>query len=279
MPSVLLATCTNLPHGEPGGDLLLSAFADAGATARWAAWDDPDVDWRAADVVAARATWDYEQRRAEFLAWAGSVGPRLLHGADVFAWNTDKRYLLELADAAVPVVPTVVAETSDQLGRAVAQWGTAVVKPAVGAGGRGVEVITAADAARGHGAGEGPWIVQPLLESVRVEGERSVYVLGGEAGAQLLKHPAGEEIRVHETYGGRTEVADPDVEAADLAVRTVAAAQQLLGVRLSYARVDQLRLPDGSLAVGELEVTEPGLYLERAPQNAARFVAAALAAS
>ena len=60
-------------------------------------------------------------------------------------------------------------------------------------------------------------------------------------------------------------------ESADLARRTVEAAGALLGDRLDYARVDQMRLADGTLAVSELEVTEPGLYLEVLPGNAAAF--------
>jgi len=32
-----------------------------------------------------------------------------------------------------------------------------------------------------------------------------------------------------------------------------------------------MRMPDGTLAVGELEVAEPGLYLDVVPQNAPAF--------
>ena len=34
-----------------------------------------------------------------------------------------------------------------------------------------------------------------------------------------------------------------------------------------------MRLADGTLAVGELEVTEPGLYLDLVPEVAAAFAA------
>ena len=54
------------------------------------------MDWSAADVVAVRSTWDYHRRTAEFLAWARDVESRtlLLNGAEVFAWNADKGYLV-----------------------------------------------------------------------------------------------------------------------------------------------------------------------------------------
>lgn len=276
MSSVLLVTCVQFPEGEPGGELLPPAFAAAGADARWVVWDDPRVDWASADLIAVRSTWDYGTRLAEFLAWARSLGPALLNGAAAFEWNTDKAYLVTLVDAGLPVVPTtVVTSVADLLGAATA-YGRAVVKPSVGAGGRGVVVLDTGDRLDHDALGSGPWIVQPLVESVRTEGEHSVFGLGGEPVAQVRKIPVGAEIRVHEWYGGSTSVVDLDPEAADLARRTVRAGEQLLGSRLSYARVDQLRMPDGTLAVGELEVTEPGLYLDVLPQNAERFVEAAL---
>jgi glutathione synthase/RimK-type ligase-like ATP-grasp enzyme len=119
--------------------------------------------------------------------------------------------------------------------------------------------------------GRGPWVVQPMVESVHDEGETSVFVLDGEVVSQARKVPAAGEFRVHEMYGGTTIEVPVTEEAADLARRTVRAAEQILGERLDYARVDQMRLAEGTLAVSELEVTEPGLYLEVLPGNADAF--------
>ena len=252
-PDLFLVTCTDWPEGEPGHQVLDAALAARDITASWVRWDDPGVDWTAA-LVAVRSTWDYDARVEEFLAWAGGV-PRLMNGADVFAWNTDKAYLAQLAAAGVPVVPTLVLD------------GAAVVKPRVGAGGRGVLVLDEA------ALGAGTVVVQPLVSSVRTEGEYSVFVLGGEPRSMVRKLPAGQEIRVHEHYGGRTEVVPRTAEAADLARSAVRAAEAVLGTGLDYARVDAMRLDDGTLAVSELEVTEPGLYLEELPENGAAFAA------
>src|SRR4051794_19022879 len=65
---LLLATCRAWPDGEPAHGHLDTALDEAGVTARWAPWDDPDVDWTAA-LVAVRSTWDYDGRREEFLQW------------------------------------------------------------------------------------------------------------------------------------------------------------------------------------------------------------------
>ena len=272
---VLLATCTRFPAGEPGHEHLDRALAERGLSARWVCWDDPAVDW-GSGLVAVRATWDYDHRLEEFLGWARSV-PRLLHGADVFAWNTDKAYLVELAAAGAAVVPTLLADGEEELPAAIAEYDVAVVKPRVGAGGRGVVLFDGTDGGPPDldesMLGPGPWAVQPLVESVRSEGEGSVFVLGGEVVSAARKRPAPGEIRVHEMYGGTTVAVPVSEEAAELARRTVAAAERLLGRTLDYARVDHLRLADGTLAVSELEVTEPGLYLDVLPGNGPAFAA------
>ena len=74
MSDVLLVTCAALPDGEDEGALLLDALAGRGVTARWVAWDDPNVAWSEAPLVAVRSPWDYVGRLGEFLAWAHKVG-------------------------------------------------------------------------------------------------------------------------------------------------------------------------------------------------------------
>lgn len=280
-PVVLLVTCSLLPAGEEyaGTTHLPDAFAARDLDARWVQWDDPSVDW-SAGLVAVRSTWDYEKRLDEFLEWSRSL-PWMLNSAAIFRWNTDKTYLTQLAAAGVPVVPTLIVGDAHGLPAAIRTFGTAVVKPTVGAGGRGVAVFDLTDGSdlevEGSGLGARPWVVQPLVEAVRTEGETSVYVIDGEVVSQAQKRPAAGEIRVHEQYGGTTVAVPVTQEAADLARRTVEAANALLGETLDYARVDQMRLADGTLAVSELEVTEPGLYLELLPQNADAFADLVLA--
>jgi len=270
MSDVLLVTCAALPDGEDGGELLLDALAGREVTARWVSWDDPDVAWAGAALVAVRSPWDYVGRLGEFLAWAHKVGSatRLVNPAPVLEWNTDKAYLLDLAAAGLPVVPTRTARTPEELEQAVGLWGTTVVKPRVGASGQGVAV---AEAGAPLPAPEpGPWVVQPLVSSIHDEGETSVFVLGGQVRSAVRKLPGAGEIRVHEEYGGRTVPATVGTAAAALAGSAVRAAEQLLSAELPYARVDLMRW-EGSLVVSELEVTEPGLYLDVLPENADAF--------
>ncbi|HEX5770742.1 MAG TPA: ATP-grasp domain-containing protein [Nocardioidaceae bacterium] len=277
MIDVLLVTCAAWPAGEPGGELVVRELADRGVSAAWVAWDDPGVDWAEARRVLIRSTWDYERRRDEFIDWARKVQQltTLVNTAQVVEWNTDKIYLLDLIEAELPVVPTLGVDSEFELAPAVATFEPAVVKPRVGAGGRGV-VVFDLEPGGPEGLDEsqlqpGPWVVQPLVESVHTEGETSVFVLGGRVVSQVRKLPAAGEIRVHEEYGGTAEAVEVTAEAGDLALRTVEVAEKLLATVLPYARVDLMRLADGQLVVSELEVVEPGLYLDVVPGNAAAF--------
>lgn len=283
MPSVLLVTFTLLPGGEYGGAELVDTLAERGVDARWVSWDDPAVDWAGADLVAVRSTWDYHRRLPEFLAWARRVdrAGRLLNGAAVFAWNADKAYLLDLEADGVPVVPTAPLDDAGLvagLEHALARWGTVLVKPRTGAGGVGVVVVDDLHDERLEGLTAGPWLVQPLVESVRTAGESSVFVFDGRAVSQVDKVATGEEVRVHERFGGRSRAVPLDPERARVAEHAVQAAAARTGADLAYARVDQMRY-DGRWSVSELELIEPGLYLDVDPGNLARFadlVAAAL---
>ena len=274
VPRVLLATFVLMPDGEPGAELLDKALADRGVDGAWAVWDDPAVDWSAAELVVVRSTWDYHRRTEEFLAWAREVESRtrLLNGAELFAWNADKAYLVRLA-ADLPCVPTALLDDRTLvtgLVEATERWGTVVIKPRVGASGIGVVVVSGPEDERLQMLAPAPWVVQPLVESVRTVGETSVYVFGGRAVSQVDKRAAGDEVRVHEAYGGSSVPVPLDPERAALAEAAVAVVGERQGREPAYARVDVMRWED-QWVVSELELIEPGLYLDIHPGNAEPF--------
>ncbi|MEP9363588.1 hypothetical protein ABLE68_11535 [Nocardioides sp. CN2-186] len=275
-PLVLLATCSQLAEGEPGHEALDAALDERGLDSRWVVWDDLDVDWSQAAVIAVRSTWDYDQRVGEFVSWAAGLGPALLNGHEVFRWNTDKRYLIDLHNAGLPVVPTVAADTVEQVRAEAARLEVAVVKPRVGAGGRGLEVVQEAATWTPYAGHPGPWVVQPLVESIHHDGEMSVFVIGGHAVSQVDKLPSTTDIRVHEQFGGSSRAVPLARDTALLAMEAIAAVADLIGDEIVYGRVDLMR-HEGRLVVSEVEVTEPGLYLDVLPGNADPFADAVLA--
>lgn len=268
-PRVLLVTSAADPDGEPGHAALDAALATRGIDSEWVLWDDPFVDWSDADLVAVRSTWDYDLRIKEFLGWASSVGKNLLHGTEVFRWNTDKSYLTDLAaHKSLPVIPTVLADNPVNLRAAVSRFGTSVVKPRVGCNGRGIVIVY--DAETWLPVDKGPWVIQPLVDSVFHEGEVSVFVINGHPVGQVHKVAGPKDIRVNEQFGGTVTAVELTSEAALLAVDAVAATTEIVGSEIVYARVDMLRYK-GGLCVSEVEVTEPGLYLDVVPEVAQKY--------
>lgn len=269
MPLILLATSRDFPHGEPGVSNLIAALAKQDIIAKCAIWDDPDVRWGDADLIAIRSTWDYQDKLTRFLDWVESNSINMLHGPHIFRWNTNKSYLLGLCDLGVPIVPTRYATTIQQLKDILGQEGKHVVKPATGGSGVGVEATRSNDPGWSPSL-PGPWVVQPFVESVLNEGETTVFIIGGKITAQISKIPAKGEFRVHEEYGGQVTRVAITREAEDIAHQAYYAAEKILESSLSYARLDLLRYK-GQLVVSEVEITEPQLCFDVIPEHAELF--------
>lgn len=278
MPIVALVTCADLPDLDDDDRLIAPALAALGIDAVPAVWSDPVVDWSSFDLVVLRNPWDYTNRPEEFLAWARSV-ERLINPADVVAWNTDKRYLSELAGAGLPVVETAFVAPGD----VVPVFDREVVaKPTVSAGSRDTErfVPAARDALLAHvehiHAGGRIAMVQPYLDRVDEAGETALLHLGGAYSHAIRKGPlltAGRamvgELYVQEDISAR----EPSEAEREVAAAVTAEVARRYG-DLLYARVDLLLGDDGTPVLLELELTEPSLFLGTAPGAPGRFAAA-----
>ncbi|RSM80185.1 hypothetical protein DL991_11315 [Amycolatopsis sp. WAC 01375] len=279
--SAIFVACSALPEGDGDEHAVPEALADLGFKTRWAAWDDTTVDFGAADIVVLRATWDYAERRDEFLSWTESV-PTLANAAEVVRWNTDKSYLAELGDAGVAVVPTTLIAPDDPAPR----WpkGEFVLKPAVGAGSRGAGRFTAGDAAAAHLAGlqaDGNTVLlQPYQSSVDSDGEIALVYFGGVYSHAFSKAAMlGRELDESGLYV--TEKLAPVQPApgfralAEDALDATAALLGILRAELLYARVDLVAGPDGRPLLLELELVEPSLGFRQTEAAAAwRFASA-----
>lgn len=264
-PRIVLAACPALPEGDGDDDGLVAALRGRGLHARWLSWDDPEsLD---ADLVILRATWDYIDRLDEFLAWTGRVR-NLVNAPRVVAWNTDKRYLADLADAGVATVPSrfFAPGESIRLPR-----GEVVVKPAIGVGSVGALRFSDPAEARAHAAAlqaQGRTVlVQPYDARIQ-DGETALVFLGGRPSHAFTKGPIlpppGQAPVFDEsgTYAEETLTpADPDFEVWDVGHAALRAAAAHLGMdvaELLYARVDVIG-DRGDAHVLELELVEPSL--------------------
>jgi hypothetical protein len=276
---VTIAFATGSPYRTLDVDLpLLEAAARRrGLGAEVVVWDDPGVDWSTYDAVVVRSCWDYTERRDAFLAWAAQV-PRLLNSADVLAWNTDKVYLRELADAGVPVIDTRWdVRTGGDLADAE-EW---VVKPSISGGSRDTARWSSPGDVYAHSeeliAAGRTAMVQPYMESVDTDGETALIFLGGRFSHAIRKGPLlerGEGVRQDRDSREVISPRAPTAAQLDVAEQVLAAVPTSLDGSdfLAYARVDLVTDADGTSRLIELELTEPSLFLDHAEHGAEQLV-------
>jgi len=262
---------------------LARAFEALGHAVEAPGWDDRGIAWGRFEVVLLRSTWNYTEDLPAFLDWAGAVSAqtRLYNPVATLRWSTDKRYLLELERAGVPIVPSrITAKGEAWVAPEAAEF---VIKPSVGAGARGARRFARAEAAaarehvaRLHAAGY-QVLTQPYLRSVDDYGESALMVFDGEFSHAVRKGPllargAGDVqgLFAKETIDPRV----PGADERDVAARAVAT---IPGGPPLYARVDLIRDDRGTPCVLELELAEPSLYFEHAPGSAERLARRVLA--
>lgn len=278
---VALVTCREFADLDEDDRLLIPELAARGIDAGPVVWDDATVDWDRYDLAVVRSTWDYVDRRDEYLEWAASV-PRLANTAPTIAWSTDKRYLRELEADGVPVVPTTWLEPGDEV--ALAVDGVVIIKPSVGAGSRDAGRFDLAGPERELAdkhvrrlleRGE-TVMIQPYLDAVESAGETAMLFAGGRFSHAIRKEALlhGPDVAVRALF--RPEAISPRVPAAaelEAAERVLAAVRAHVPDPL-YARVDVLPGADGRPVLLELELAEPSLFLRHDTGAPARFAAA-----
>ena len=279
MNDVLIATATQLPRADEDEAPLIAALAAAGVRAQARAWDDPAVDWAGARACLIRSTWNYVRHYAAFLDWAArcAVATALWNPLPVVRWNSHKRYLIELAQAGLPVVPTRLAARGVAADLAVLADGWAepeiVIKPAVSAGSFRTVRVARDDLARGQAhldavLADHDALVQPFQRSVADYGERALVWIDGALTHAVRKSPrfAGDPQRVSDAV----DIAPDEARVA----REILSSIETRLPPLMYARVDLARDQDGHPCLMELELIEPSLFLIRSPAAMARLVAA-----
>ena len=60
------------PSGDEDGPALVERRSGPRLDPVAAVWDNLGVDWARFELVVLRSTWDYAERRDEFLAWVGA---------------------------------------------------------------------------------------------------------------------------------------------------------------------------------------------------------------
>jgi len=273
-----LATCADLPSIQPDDAYLVTSLERLGIQPVVCVWNDPAVDWAAFDAVLIRTVWDYFKHHAEFLDWLDRLdrlGVPTINDSALLRWNSDKRYLLELARHDVAIIPTRLARAAalpDVLATMPAQQ--VVIKPSISGGAwhtvRGTVGDAAFDAAVARLPRELDYLVQPFVPEIVSAGEWSLLYFAGEFSHAVIKRPAAGDYRVQGEHGGSAETARPDDAILAAAERALAAVAAIGHGDHAYVRVDGV-VSQGRFLIMELELIEPFLHLAAHPAAAERL--------
>jgi hypothetical protein len=213
---VALVTCAAFPDLWEDDHPLRDALRKRGVTVDAVRWDDPEADWSTYDLAVIRSPWDYTDRPEAFVAWARSV-PRLANPAEIVAWNTDKRYLGDLAAAGIPIIPTEFVAPEFVAPEFVAPefvGSESAGSGFVGSGSVGPEFVGPGSVGLGGNwtpPADGEWVVKPTVSAGSRDTAR--YLLPGQS-AEAVAH-----VR-RLTGAGRTAMVQPYLSAVDTAGET-----------------------------------------------------------
>ena len=247
------------------------------------AWED---GWLHADprVALISSTWNYQEHPEKFLGWLmtdSMSNLKLLNDLSLVQWNMHKQYLIELKNANINIPDTYILSSIELLSEArwrnIFQTKSAIIKPAISASASGTLFI---DDFRvwleNH-----RWqnihpnqdiILQPFLQSIQDQGEISLIFINGTFTHAKKKIPKQGDFRVQREFGGQLLIYHPNEIELQFAQSVMDACTELHHVPV-YARVDICEDNDGSLALMELELIEPELWLESSPTATEMLIA------
>lgn len=261
-------------------DVEAQALIQAGADVEPVSWTEAGelADF---DLVLPLVAWGYHLQYDAWLSFLDRMeasGIAMLNPPALLRWNGDKSYLAELADSGVPTVPTLAVESccdadlEEARRRFDTEW--LVIKPPVSASASGTHRLGPNDDLPTDSRRR-PMIIQPLIEEIARTGEFSLMLFDGEFSHAVVKRPAAGDFRVQPHLGGVTLPSKAPPGAERLACQALAAAP----ARATYARVDIVPDDEGVLRIMEMELIEPALFLDHAPDGGAAFTQAILSAA
>ncbi len=266
-------------------DLCIEPMAALGWQVNMLPWRTPDADWGDFDLVYICTPWDYPDDAAAFLGVLEDIdrsSARLVNSLDLVRWNLEKTYLLELESQGAAIVPSLwfsrFAEFDAEAAFDVHASEALVAKPVIGANAADTFVLErgaysgVADSLAAAFANR-PFFVQPFIESVRIEGEYSLFFFGGRYSHAILKSPKSGDFRTQEEHGAEILPVEPQATLRETAHDIVAR----IDPQPVYVRADFVRGNDDAFLLMELELIEPSLYL-RTNDGAPRRFAEALTA-
>ena len=276
---IVIASCKELPSFEKDDQPFYAVLREQNIDFVVLPWDEI-TDASAYDACLIRTTWDYVERWQAFSAWTQQVSKqtRLMHSAELIAWNIDKRYLHALNQKGVAIAPTLWLEQAIDLRAWLTNnnYGKGFLKPVIGACASDTMRFSLSNIEEAQDflhacCAHQQMMLQPYVETVETEGEYSTIFFGGNFSHAVRKIPVPGDYRVQDDFGAADEGITAPKGLMELSRQTL----EHIPFSWLYARVDALHTPKGEWVLNELEMIEPSLFFRHA-QHAPKMLCDAL---
>jgi hypothetical protein len=271
---IAIVTCRVLPEPDPDQIPLLEACEEAGLAVEMAAWDDAGVDWSKYRAAVLHSCWNYYEDPASFRVWLDRVDAltALWNPLSVVRENLDKRYLANLADQGIPIVPTRYLNNENSVQQVIDQtgWERFVIKPTISAASFMTSLFSRSQVAQAQEFTNEILLsreamIQPYIESVERGGEVAMVHIDGELTHCVLKDPR---------FTGCEESVSIGFQPTEAQASAARAVMATIHDKVLYARVDMMEDSCGTWLLSELELVEPTRFLAQHRPALHRFVSA-----
>ena len=275
-------TITDLSNFQSYDNLLIEPLIELGWECEFIPWDSESINWDDFDAVIIRSTWDYQQKEKLFFKTLQSIEAStaiLYNSLETVKWNINKRYLLELEEENISIIPTKLYDKFDfeTVSRLFSFFkkDKLIIKPCVSANANDTFILERGKMKSLKSVLENTFyqkdfLIQPFIKSIKTEGEYSLIYFGNTLSHVLLKTPKSGDFRVQEEHGGiLSAIKKPE----DLLIKFGNKVIRTIPYQCLYSRVDIVRNDDNYFLM-EVELIEPSLYFNmdsKSPQLFAEF--------
>ncbi|MFF5384349.1 ATP-grasp domain-containing protein [Pedobacter suwonensis] len=263
---------------EREDDKLLYFLKEKELTIDLVIWNNPHINWEDYQVAILKSPWDYFDLIEDFYTWLDLLVTKkvkLLNPINVVRWNSDKRYLKEIEAAGLKIIPSIFINKQNRvsLKHFFDEFNTdkLIVKPCISGGAKNtfkvtIDHVEAVNHQLNYLLQEEDFIIQPFLPEILESGEWSFIFFNGTYSHSLIKRAKPGDFRVQPAHGGSVHPQNPDHDLIAMAQQYV----DLFAKNCLYARVDGTFV-NGDFLLMELELIEPFLFLNTAPENYDRY--------
>lgn len=247
-------------HSENMG--MIKALEKQGLTVSLVSWHDllekfNNADANDEEAFIIRTVWDYPEYLEKFKRFIRQIKRKsivAINPAEIIEWNLNKKYLFDLQNAGIPIVPCEFLSAGSRFCR---KYKKSVVKPVIGLGACGAQLLHKGDTIT-VGVDS---LVNPFRESIH-NGELSIVMISGKPEFYIKKIPASSDWRVQPQYGGEYMFEETVPDEASNVCKTLYqyVLEKFKSDYLLFMRIDLIQNDAGEWEVLEFEAIDPSLY-------------------